>query len=40
MARYIIKEKFTAGNKIFDDYINGKIKLMVKKTKADKSHKN
>ncbi|RDH40557.1 MAG: ATP-dependent chaperone ClpB [Candidatus Aquirickettsiella gammari] len=40
IARDMIEEKFTAGDKILVDYVNGKIKLMVKKTKADKSHKN
>ncbi len=40
IARDMIEEKFIAGNKILVDYINGKIKLMLEETKADKSHKN
>ena len=40
IARDMIEEKFTAGDKILVDYVNGKIKLIIKKTKADKSHKN
>lgn len=40
IARDMIEEKFVAGDKILVDYVNGKIKLTVKKGKADKSAKN
>ncbi|MFM2322922.1 MAG: protein disaggregation chaperone [Pseudomonadota bacterium] len=39
IARDMIEEKFTAGDKILVDYVDGNIKLAVKKNKADKSHK-
>ena len=34
IAKEIIEEKFLPGDKIFVDYIDGKIKLTAKKTKA------
>lgn len=40
IARDMIEEKFVAGDKILVDYVNGKIKLTVKKGKVDKSAKN
>ncbi len=39
IARDMIEEKFTAGDKILVDYVDGNIKLVVKKNKADKRHK-